>query len=143
MSSRGRVFASVLLAAAIAAGAVVAGVLATRSDVPRAAKARAGNPPLNLYTGVRTDAEARRLNEAQRLYAARRYDDAAAIFGRYHSLEAQVGSALAAWPSGTVGRLLELQSEHPNSGLVALHLGLALFWDRRDSEAAAAWQTAA
>jgi tetratricopeptide (TPR) repeat protein len=133
----------VLLAAAVAAGAVVAGVLATRSDVPKAAKQRSGHPPLNLYTGVRTDTEARRLNEAQRLYATKRYDDAAAIFARYRSLEAQVGSALTAWPSGTVGRLLELQSQHPNSALVALHLGLALFWERRDSDAVEAWQTAA
>ncbi|HYX76977.1 MAG TPA: hypothetical protein VE757_07355, partial [Gaiellaceae bacterium] len=67
MSSRGRVFAIVLLAAAVAAGAVVAGVLATRSNVPAAAKPRAGNPPLSLYTGIRADPEARRLNEAQRL----------------------------------------------------------------------------
>ena len=69
-------------------------------------------------------------------------DQAAKIFNRYDSVEAQVGSALAAWPSGTVDRLLELQADHPKSALVALHLGLALYWDRHDSDAVSAWQAA-
>lgn len=143
MSSRGRVFAVVLLAAIVAAGVVVVGVLATRSHVPAAAKARTGQPPLSLYTGVRTDPEAQALNRAQQLYGEKRYAEAARICGRYRSLEAAVCSALAAWPSGTVGRLLELQSEHPQSALVALHLGLALYWERRDADAVSAWQAAA
>jgi tetratricopeptide (TPR) repeat protein len=142
MSSRGRVFAIVLLAAVVAAGVVVVGVLATRGHVPATAKPRSGRPPLTLYTGVRTDAEARALNRAQRLYAGRRYARAAAIFGRYRSLEAQVGSALASSPSASVDRLLELQAGHPKSALVALHVGLALYWDRRDSDAVSAWQAA-
>src|SRR5690349_1053354 len=142
VSSRGRVFAIVLLAAVVAAGVVVVGVLATRGHVPGTAKPRTGHPPLTIYTGVRTDAQARALDRAQRLYAAKQYSDAAKIFGRYESLEAQVGQALAGWPSGTVDRLLELQAEHPKSALVALHLGLALFWERRDSDAASAWQAA-
>lgn len=140
MSSRGRVFAIVLLAAAVAAGIVVVGVLATRGHVPATAKPRSGHPPLTIYTGVRTDAEARALDRAQRLYAAKQYSAAATIFSRYRSLEAQVGSALAAWPAGTVDRLLELQADHPKSALVALHLGLALYWDRQDSDAVSAWQ---
>jgi tetratricopeptide (TPR) repeat protein len=142
VSSRGRVFAIVLLAAVIAAGVVVVGVLATRSHVPATAKPRTGRPPLTIYTGLRTDAEARALDRAQRLYAGGRYAQAAAIFGRYHSLEAQVGSALASWPSGSVDRLLELQADNPKSALVALHLGLALYWDRKDSDAVSAWQAA-
>ena len=142
MSSRGRVFAIVLLVAAVAAGVVVVGVLATRGHVPATAKPRSGHPSLTIYTGVRTDAEARALNRAQRLYAAKQYSAAAKIFNRYDSVEAQVGSALAAWPSGTVDRLLELQADHPKSALVALHLGLALYWDRRDSDAVSAWQAA-
>lgn len=143
MTSRARIFALVLLAAVVAAGVVVVGVLATRSHVPPAAKPLAGHPTLDLYLGVRTDPQARALNRAQRLYAAGRYAAAASIFGRYSSLEAQVGSALASWPSGTLARLQELQSEHPRSSLVALHLGLALFWARRNADAAAAWQAAA
>ncbi len=142
MSSRGRVFAIVLLAAVVAAGVVVVGVLATRGHVPATAKPRTGHPPLTIYTGVRTDAEARALDRAQRLYADKRYAEAATIFGRYRSLEAQVGSALAAWPAGSVDRLLELQAEHPKSALVALHLGLALYWDRHESDAVSAWQAA-
>lgn len=142
VSSRGRVFALVLLAAVVAAGVVVVGVLATRGHVPAAAKARAGHPPLTLYTGVRTDPRARALDRAQRLYAGKQYAQAGKLFGRDQSLEAQVGSALAAWPSGTVDRLLELQAEHPTSALVALHLGLALFWERRDADAVSAWQAA-
>jgi tetratricopeptide (TPR) repeat protein len=142
VSSRGRVFALVLAAAALAAGLVVAGVLATRSDVPGAPKARAGRPPLSLYLGIRNDPEAIALNRAQKLYADKRYAEAARIFGRYESLEAQVGSALSAWPSGSVDRLEELQSEHPRSALVALHLGLALYWERRDADAVEAWRAA-
>ena len=142
MSSRGRVFAIVLLVAAVAAGVVVVGVLATRGHVPATAKPRSGHPSLTIYTGVRSDAEARALNRAQRLYAAKQYSAAAKIFNRYDSVEAQVGSALAAWPSGTVDRLLELQADHPKSALVALHLGLALYWERHDSDAVSAWQAA-
>jgi tetratricopeptide (TPR) repeat protein len=142
MSSRGRVFAIVLLAAAVAAGVVVVGVLATRGHVPATAKARSGHPPLTIYTGVRTDGQARALDRAQRLYAAKQYSAAAKIFNRYDSVEAQVGSALAAWPAGTVDKLLELQADHPKSALVALHLGLALYWDRRDGDAVSAWQAA-
>jgi tetratricopeptide (TPR) repeat protein len=142
VSSRGRVFAIVLLAAVVAAGVVVVGVLATRSHVPATAKPRTGRPPLTIYTGVRTDAEAQALDRAQRLYAGGRYAEAAKIFGRYNSLEAEVGSALASWPSGSVDRLLELQAENPKSALVALHLGLALYWDRKDSDAVSAWQAA-
>jgi tetratricopeptide (TPR) repeat protein len=143
MSSRGRVFALVALAAAAASGVVVVGVLATRGHVPGAPKPRSGRPPLALDFGIRTDAEARALEQAQTLYKNGSIDRAAAIFGRYHSLEAEVGAALAAWPGGTVARLLELQAEHPRSSLVALHAGLALYWDRRDADALDAWRAAA
>jgi hypothetical protein len=143
MNARGRVFAVVLLASVVAAGIVVVGVLATRSHVPASAKPLKGRPTLNLYLGVRTDPEARALNRAQQLYADKRYAQAASIFGRYSSLEAQVGSALVAWPSGTLARLQALQSEHPRSSLVALHLGLAYFWARQNRGALQAWQAAA
>jgi tetratricopeptide (TPR) repeat protein len=143
MSARGRVFALVGLAAVAASGVVVVGVLATRNNVPAPPKARAGRPPLALDLGVRTDAEARALRRAQTLYRAGKVDAAAAIFGRHRSLEAQVGAALAARPDSTVATLQELQAEHPRSSLVALHLGLALYWARRDTEALGAWRAAA
>jgi len=143
VSSRGRIVAFVALAAAVAAGVVVAGVLATRNDVPPAPKPRAGRPPLALAFGVRTDPEAAALRKAQVLYRAGKLEAAGRIFARYRSPEAQVGDAFARWPGSTVSRLEQLQAEHPRSSLVDLHLGLALYWLRHDDEAFAAWQAAA
>jgi tetratricopeptide (TPR) repeat protein len=143
MSSRGRVFALVALAAVLASGVVVVGVLATRGHVPAPPKPRAGHPSLALDFGVRTDPEARALGQAQRLYAAKQYAEARAIFDRSNSLEAQVGAAMADWPRDTVTRLEALQAEHPRSSLVALHRGLALYWARRNADALTAWRAAA
>jgi len=141
VTPRGRIFLLVALAAVVAAGVVVVGVLATRSDVP-SAKPRSGRPPLALDFGVRTDPEAVALARAQNLIRTQP-KEAAAIFGRYRSLEAEVGAAMADWPAGTVARLQTLAAEHPRSALVALNLGLALYWSRRDAEAIAAWRDAA
>ena len=143
MPSRTRVLAFVTFAALTAAGVVVFGVVATRGHVPASAKPRSGHPPLSLALGDRVDREARELNRAQRLYAGKHYSEAAAIFGRYRSLEAQVGSALAAWPSGSIERLENLQAAHRRSALVGLHLGLAYYWDRRNDDALATWRAAA
>src|SRR4051795_552310 len=143
MSSRSRVLSFVTVAALTAAGGVVFGVGGTRGHIPPAAQPRSGHPPLSLALGDRDDAEARALNKAQRLYAAKDYAQAAAIFGRYRSLEAQVGSALVAWPSGTVERLQNLQAAHRRSSLVALQLGLAYYWERRNADALNAWRAAA
>src|SRR5215210_6561583 len=123
MTPRSRVFVLAALAAVVASGVVVLGVVATRSHVAAAPKARAGRPPLALDLGVRTDAEARALGRAESLYRSRELARAGAIFDRYRSLEARVGSAFAAWPDGTVAELQELAAEHPRSSLVALHLG--------------------
>jgi tetratricopeptide (TPR) repeat protein len=142
VSSRSRVFSLVTLAAVVASGVVVVGVLATRGHVPGTAKPRVGHPPLSLALGDRADQEARDLDRAQRLYAAKNYDQAAAIFNRYSSLEARVGTALAAWPSGSIQRLETLQAANPRSALVALHLGLAYYWDRRQDDALAQWRRA-
>jgi tetratricopeptide (TPR) repeat protein len=142
VSPRARVFSLVVLAAAVASGVVVIGVLATRSDVP-APKLRPGRPPLALDLGLRTDPEARALEQAQALYNRGRPRRAAALFRGRRSLEAEVGSALADWPDGSLNRLRELAASHPRSALVALHLGLALYWSRRDAEAATAWRAAA
>ena len=131
-----------MLAAVVASGVVVIGVLATRSDVP-SVKPRTGSPPIALDLGLRTDPEARQLERAEILYdRAHQPKSAARIFGRYSSLEAQVGSAIAAWPSGTLARLQTLSAEYPRSALVALHLGLALYWYRRDADAVQAWRSA-
>lgn len=142
VSSRSRVFSLVTLAAVIASAIVVVGVLATRGHIPGSAKPRSGHPPLSLALGDRADREARELDRAQRLYAAKNYDAAAAIFNRYSSLEAQVGTALASWPSGSIQRLETLAAAHPRSALVALHLGLAYYWDRREDDALGQWRSA-
>jgi tetratricopeptide (TPR) repeat protein len=143
MSARSRVFVLVALAATAASGVVVVGVLATRGHVPGPQKPREGRPPLALDFGVRTDAEARALERAQTLYRQGETERAAATFGRYRSLEAEVGAAMADWPGDTVARLQELQAQHPHSSLVALHLGLALYWARREADALKAWRAAA
>jgi tetratricopeptide (TPR) repeat protein len=141
VSARGRVVFLVALAAVLASGVVVLGVLATRNTVP-STKPRPGRPPLALDLGLRDDPEARSLRQAQRLYDNGQVREAGEIFTRSGSVEAQVGSAFAAWPSGTVARLQTLGAAHPKSSLVALHLGLALYWSRRDSEAATSWRAA-
>jgi predicted Zn-dependent protease len=91
---------------------------------------------------VRTDPEARALEQAQQLYKNKQAAKAGEIFGRYHSLEAQVGSALAAWPAGSVEALQALAAEHPRSSLLALQLGLAFYWTHRDGQAVTAWRAA-
>lgn len=134
-------FFLVALAAVVASGVVVIGVLATRSSVPTV-KPRKGAPPLALDFGVRRDAQARALNQAQMLYNDHHAKSAEAIFKRYHSLDAEVGAAIAEWPADTVRRLQTLAAEHPKSSLVALHLGFALYWSRRDDEAATSLRAA-
>lgn len=143
MSSRARVFTLVAAVAAVASAVVVAGVLATRNDLPAAPEARSGRPPLSLYLGVRTDPEARALERAARLYADDRYDAAARIFAGYRSPAARIGEAFSRWPDDALPTLQSLAAEHPRSSLVALHLGLALYWLRRNAEATAAWRAAA
>ena len=142
MSPRARVFFLVALAAVVASGVVVIGVLATRTNVPKV-KPRPGSPPLALNFGVRSDPEARSLFQAQTLYNRDHQPKRAeTIFKRYDSLDAEVGAAIAQWPADTVPRLQTLAAEHPKSSLVALHLGFALYWSRRDEEAATSLRAA-
>ena len=142
MTARGRVFSLVALAAVVASGVVVIGVLATRSNVPKV-EPRPGTPPLAFDFGLRADSEAQALERAETLYNNRKRAQAAPVFGRYHSVEAEIGAAFAAWPADTVRRLQTLAGEHPQSSLVALHLGFALYWSRLDQEAVTAWRAAA
>jgi Flp pilus assembly protein TadD len=138
------VFFLVALAAVIASGVVVIGVLATRSEVPTVMP-RPGAPQLNLDFGLRTDQQARALLQAENLYnrgGNKQRQQAGATFKRYDSLEAQIGAAFAAWPADTLRRLQTLAAENPKSSVVALHLGLALYWSRRDQEADTAWRAA-
>ena len=133
MSKRSRVYAVVGIAAAVAIGTVAAVVVVSGGDGRAAsspAKTLKGRPPLELDLGVRDDAEATALRRAATLYAHGNPADAARIFERYDSVEADVGSALASWPDGTIETLGRLAAAHPESSFVRLHLGFALVLGR-------------
>lgn len=130
--------------AAIIAVAFIAGRSGSDNPSGRSA-ARAGAPPLALDLGVRTDPEARALRQGQSLYAAKRYADAARVFLRYGSVEAQVGAALASWTrdrSSAWAHLQAIAREHPRSALVQFHLGGALYYLSRPADAERAWRKA-
>ena len=137
MRRRYLITAAVALAAA---GVTVGLTLATRTTPPKPHR-QAGRPPLVLDFGVRSDAEAVALRRAADLYAAGKVDRAAPLFGRYRSLEAEVGSSLADWPHG-FGDLASLARDHARSSLVQLAYGLALYWRGDRSGAEEAWRTA-
>jgi tetratricopeptide (TPR) repeat protein len=128
------------VAALAAAGLTVGLTLATRTTPPKPHK-QAGLPPLVLDFGVRTDPEAVALRRAADLYDGGKAKQAAPVFGRFRSLEAQIGTALADWPGG-FGDLATLAREHPRSSLVQLAYGLALYWRGDQAGAEEAWSTA-
>jgi tetratricopeptide (TPR) repeat protein len=145
VSKRLRVYAIVGIAAAAAIGTVAAVVLASGGDGHAAASpanSLKGRPPIELDLGIREDPEAVALRRAAALYAHGRPAKAAPIFGRYHSLEAEVGSAFTGWPDGTLDRLGGLAALHPDSSFVQLHLGFALYWAGRRNQALSAWREA-
>ena len=139
---------TILSAAVVAAAVVGVTLLQTRGEStgPTGAvtKPRAGYPLLELDFGVRADAEARALSQAQTLYNRGKVTSAGRVFARYRSLEAQIGSAFAAWKQGGgLDALKRLVASHPASPLAELHLGLAYYWAGRNADAVAAWQRAA
>lgn len=144
MSARLRIWLVVGGAALVAAGATVAATVLSR-DEPEGREAAArptGAPVLLLDLGVRVDPEARVLRRAASLYARGRRAEADRIFGRYDSLDAQVGAAMSAWPRGTVARLRRLEEATPESGLVRLHLGIAYAWSGQPQAAVAEFRAA-
>ena len=146
MSARART-GLIVAAIAVAAAAVVVGAavltaeeehtVATAGSAPTPKK---GAPPLSLDFGLREDAEASDLRRAAALYGDGRRQQAAAIFGRYDSLEAKLGSAFAAWPASE-DRVEQLGALYPRSALVQLHVGLARFWAGAGGELTA-WREA-
>ena len=143
-----RVVVIVALAALIAAAAVVGVTLlqtrGERTTVPGAVVTpRAGQPPLDLAFGVDTSAEARALTRAQALYNANHATQAAAIFARYHSLEAQLGSAFADWSQNGLATVQRIAAAHPASSVALLHLGIADYWAGQNADAVTAWENAA
>jgi tetratricopeptide (TPR) repeat protein len=127
-------------AALAAAGLTVGLTLATRTTPPKP-HTQAGRPPLVLDFGVRTDPEAVALRRAANLYDGGKAEQAAPVFRRYGSLEAEIGSALTDWPGG-FGDLAALARAHPRSSLVQLAYGLALYWRGDQPGAEEAWRTA-
>jgi tetratricopeptide (TPR) repeat protein len=145
VTARTRTLAFVVAAALAAAGATVGVTLATRSHPPKPAapsKPRPGFPPLYLDLGVRTDAVAQAIRHASDLYGKGRHPEALRIFERYPDLEAQVGAAIAGWPTGSIQRLEALAASNPTRAVVRLNLGLADFWAGRAEQAVTAWREA-
>ena len=146
VSARARVITVTVVCALLAAGGAIAvGALQGDETGGNSGTAQAapkpGRPPLALELGVRDDAEAQDLRRASGLYANGKLADAAAVFDRYGSTEARIGSAFARWPDGTLDRLNQLAALRPQSAAVQLHLGLADYWIG-NSGAEAAWQSA-
>jgi hypothetical protein len=127
--------------AVAAAGLTVGLTLATRTHVPKRAALPSGRPPLALDLGVRTDPEAVALRQAATEYNAGKVKAAGAVFGRYGSLQAQVGADLSAWPGG-FDALQQLAATHPHDSLVQLHYGLGLYWRGDQVGARSAWRKA-
>jgi Flp pilus assembly protein TadD len=147
-SQNRRVVVIVALAALVAAAGVVgATLLQTRGQsttVPGAVtKPQSGDPPLKLDFGLDTSAEARALTRAQALYNGSHVAQAAAIFARYHSLEAQIGSAYAAWSNDGLAAMKSLATAHPTSSVVLLHLGIADYWAGHNADAVTAGEKTA
>jgi tetratricopeptide (TPR) repeat protein len=146
----GRVTWIVGLCAVLAVVAIVGGtVLQSRGEtttIPGAVtKPRPGPPPLELELGLRRDPQALALDTAQRLLDSEgKPAQAAAIFRRYHSLEAQLGLAFATWKGpGSLGGVARIAAAHPHSPAALLNLGWAQFQAGRNAEAAASWQKTA
>ena len=137
--------------AATAAAALVVGVTVLQAEdesaAPTTTSEKRRPPPLELGLTVRDDAEARALRDAEALLddgdreaAGERFDELLA--DNPDSVEAAVGAAIAAWPTGTVERLQELAAAEPDSGVVRLHLGLALLAGGDEAAAARQWEEA-
>jgi tetratricopeptide (TPR) repeat protein len=144
MSSRTRI-RLIVAGFALVAAAIVAGV----ALIGRGDGSPGENPPvLELSVLLGDDSEAQALRAAERAYDSGQTEAARSQFAallREHpdSLEAAVGAAVASWPDGTLERLRELEASHPDSALVHLHLGLALYAEGQQGEAAGEWRKAA
>lgn len=138
MSRRARVIlvAAVALAAALGVAAGAALVGRDGGEDQR----QEGVPPFVVDLGVRDDAEARALRRAARAYGGGNRPAVSRLLAGHSSIQARVGVALATWPDGSRARLEALAREHPGSGAVSFHLGLARFWDGDRDGALAAWR---
>jgi tetratricopeptide (TPR) repeat protein len=142
------IVAAVAVTAAVVAGAVAWTGRGEEGSAPAAQGGpREGAPPLALDALVDDPAQATALQSAAELYESGRRRAALDAFNKVldsapDSLYAGVGAALSLWPDGTLAQLRVLEATAPQSGLVQLHLGLALLWEGRQREAEEAWRRA-
>ncbi|HEY8193004.1 MAG TPA: tetratricopeptide repeat protein [Gaiellaceae bacterium] len=141
MSRRSRIILVLATALAAAVGVVGGAAFLGKDDEPQAARP-GGVPPVLVDVGVRTDAEARLLRRAAALHSQGQRSRARTMFARGQSLQAQAAEAIASWPDRSLERLEALAREHPRSGAVEFHLGLARFWSGDTEGAVEAWQAA-
>ena len=146
----GRLVGIVALCAAAAVVAIVGGtVLLSRHEsttLPGAITTpRPGKPVLQLEFGLRRDAEARALAQAQTLLNRdNQAAQAAAIFKRYSSVEAQFGLAFAEWTGpGSLDAVKAIVAGATDSPAALLNLGWANYQAGRNADAASAWQQTA
>ncbi|MGH3008745.1 MAG: hypothetical protein ACRDLM_04985 [Gaiellaceae bacterium] len=144
MASAGsrRVVVIVAAAALVAAGAIVGGTALQSRNERTSFPTQPGQPPLELEFGLRTDAEARALSRAEKLFDNdREVAAAAAIFRSYHSVEAQLGLAFTSWRGqASLGAVQQIAAAHPNDPAALLNLGWADYWAGRNSLALTAWE---
>jgi Flp pilus assembly protein TadD len=139
MTRRTRVILVAAVALAAAGGVAAGAAFFAGDDEPEAARPQ-GVPPVVVDLGVRTDPEARRLRQAAGLHAHGDRERARSLFARSDSLQGEAAEAIASWPDGSLARLEELAAEHPRSGAVLFHLGLARFWNGDTQGALDAWR---
>jgi Flp pilus assembly protein TadD len=140
MSRRGRFIVVTAVALAAAVGVGIGAALVGGND--GGDRRPAGVPPFVLDLGVRQDREAEALRNAGRLFRAGHEPQAGRVLARYGSLQARIGRSLAKWPDDSLAELEQLAREHPDSGAVLFHLGLARFWSGDRDGAVAAWRAA-
>ncbi len=140
----------VVAVCAAAAAAAVVGVTRLEmrgqtTSIPGALTTpRPGTPLLQLEFGLRPSAEARAVARGETLLDHGEPARAAAIFRRYRSFDAQLGTLFASWrgPS-SLPVVKRLVATRPNDPAALLNLGLADYQAGRDADAVAAWQKVA
>ena len=140
-----RVVLLVASAAAVAAGAVVGITVFQTHGEHTSVPGRAGPPPLQLEFSLAESPEARALARAETLLDKdRKAAQAAAIFRRFHSLEAQLGVVFAEWRGPqSLQAVQTLAAAHPHEPAALLNLGWADYQAHRNAAAVAAWRKTA
>jgi tetratricopeptide (TPR) repeat protein len=108
-------------------------------------KPRSGPPPLQLEFSLAENPEARALARAETLLDKDRQPaQAAAIFSRYHSLEAQLGALFAGWRGPqSLPAVKNLVAAHSHEPAALLNLGWADYQAGRNADAVVAWRQTA